>query len=104
MTDSCDNHEGFAIFDAAITRALAQVTEESNPNPIFDLLRDLKVGEGGLGIPRLNGGKSEKACLKSIKLARLHMEKFAPGLLSGAAKRQIPEVGHSDQQFLPNYS
>ena len=29
----------------------------------------------------------------------LHMEKFAPGLLSGAAKRQISEVGHSDQQL-----
>jgi hypothetical protein len=99
VTDPRDNHDGFAIFDAAITRALAQVAEESNPDPIFDLLRDLKAGEGGLGIPRLNGGKSETTCLKSIKLARLHMEQFAPGLLSGAAKRQIPEVGHSDQQF-----
>ena len=56
MTDPRDNHEGFEIFDAVI------VAEESNPDPIFDLLWDLKAGEGGLGIPRLNGGKSKKAC------------------------------------------
>ena len=47
VTDPCDNHEGFEIFDAMITRALAQVTDESNPDLIFELLRDLKAGEGG---------------------------------------------------------
>ena len=46
-TDPCDNHERFEIFDAAITRALAQVADESNPDPIFKLLWDLKAGEGG---------------------------------------------------------
>ena len=51
VTDTCHNHEGFEIFDAAITRALAQVAEESNPDPIFDLLRDLKAGEGGARHP-----------------------------------------------------
>ena len=99
MSDPRDNQAGFELFDNAITAALGNMAGESNPHTIFGLLRDLKTSEGGLGIPRLNGGKSEKACIKSEKMARLHMEEFAPGLLSGAKKRQIPRVGHTDNQF-----
>jgi hypothetical protein len=85
-------------FDIAVDDALASIARVP-VTPVLRRLRALPQRFSGLGLPRHQGGISEKACLDARETTAKFVDEWLPDLRSGVDALPEVEVGRMDQSL-----